>query len=59
MEAGIEGLTVGVEDRAEDLVGVEDLTGGATGFVESKVAREFGVEDLEDLVVVVEGSNVG
>lgn len=51
MDADTEGLAVGVEDRAEDRVGVEDLTGGATGFVESKVARELGVEDLEDLVV--------
>lgn len=33
-----------------DLVGVDDLTGGAVGFVEVKVAREVGVEGLEDLV---------
>lgn len=51
METGTEGLAVSVEDRAEDLVGVEDLTGGTTGFVESKVACELGVEDLEGLVV--------
>lgn len=39
-----------------DLVGVDDLTGGAIDFAEGKVAREVGVEGLEDLVV--EG-NVG
>lgn len=56
MEPGTEGLAVGVEDRAEDLVGVEDLTGGATCLMEGKDGRELGVEDLEDLVI--EG-NVG
>ena len=40
LEAGKEGLAVGVEDRAVDLVGVEDLTAGATALVEGKVARE-------------------
>ena len=39
-----------------DLVGVDDLTGGAVGFADVKVALEEGVEGLEDLVV--EG-NVG
>jgi hypothetical protein len=39
-----------------DLVGVDDLTGGAADFVEVNVDREVGVDGLEDLVV--EG-NVG
>lgn len=52
LEAGREGLAVGVEDRAVDLVGVEDLTGGATFLVEGKEARELGVDDLEGLVVI-------
>jgi hypothetical protein len=38
LEVGKEGLAVGVEDRAVDLVGVEDLTTG-------------GVEDLEGFVL--------
>lgn len=37
-------------------MGVDDLTGGAVDFVEVNVAREVGVEGLEDFVV--EG-NVG
>lgn len=57
MAAVMEGLVlVGVEAREVDLVGVDDLTGGAVAFAEVKVAREVGVEGLEDLVV--EG-NVG
>lgn len=43
----IEGLAVGVEERAIDLVGVEDLAEGA-GFVEGKEAREVGVDDLAE-----------
>lgn len=39
-----------------DLVGVDDLTGGAVDFADGKVALEVGVDGLEDLVV--EG-NVG
>lgn len=68
------GLAVGVEDRAVDLVGVEDLTvgvedlavgiedltAGAAGLQEGKVALEVGVEDLEGLAVVVKvGRPVG
>ena len=50
-------LVVGVEVREEALVvGVDDLTSGAVCFAELNVAREVGVEGLEDLVV--EG-NVG
>lgn len=51
MEAVKEGLVVGVEAREVDLVGADDFTGGAVGFVEVKVAREVGVEGLEDLFV--------
>lgn len=63
-DAGKEGLDVGVEDLAVDLVtgvddlavdlvtGVDDLAGTA-GFVEVSVAREVGVEGLEGLVVAV------
>lgn len=47
---------VGVEALGADLVGVDDLTGGAVDLVEAIVAREVGVDGLEDLVV--EG-NVG
>lgn len=54
MEAVEEDLEVGVEAREVDLVGADDFTGGAVGFVEVKVAREVGVEALEDLFV--EGS---
>lgn len=50
LEAGTEGLAVGVEERAMDLEGVEDLTVGAMALTDDKVAREFGVEDLEGLV---------
>lgn len=47
-----EGLVVvGVEDLAVDLVGVDDLAGGAVDFADVKVALEVGVEGLEDLVV--------
>lgn len=46
------GLAVGVEERAEVLLGVEDLTGGPAGLVEGKVAREVGVDALEGLAVV-------
>ena len=50
-------LVVGVEVREEALVvGVDDLSGGAVCLAELNVAREVGVEGLEDLVV--EG-NVG
>lgn len=52
LEAGNEGLAVGVEERAVDLVGVEDLAVEAAGFVEGKVARDVGVEDLVGLVAV-------
>lgn len=51
LEAVTDGLVVGVEERAVDLVGVEDLTGGAVSFVEGNVAREVGVEGLEDFDV--------
>jgi hypothetical protein len=34
-----------------DLVGVDDLTGGAADFVEVNVDREVGVDGLEGLVV--------
>lgn len=54
------GLAVGVEERAVDLLGVEDLTVGvedltaeATGLEEGKVALEVGVKGLEGLAVVV------
>ena len=53
LEAGKEGLAVGVEERAVDLVGVDDLAVEAAGFVEGKVARDEGVEDLEGFVPVV------
>lgn len=61
LEVGKEGLAVGVEDLAVDLVGVEDLTTGGVedleGFVlEGNVGCEAGVEDLEGFVL--EG-NVG
>lgn len=56
LTAGKECLAVGVEDRAADLVGVEDLAAGATTLVEGKMPREEGVVDLEGFVV--EG-NVG
>lgn len=61
LEVGKEGLAVGVEDRAVDLVGVEDLTIGGVedleGFIlEGNVGCETGVEDLEGFVL--EG-NVG
>jgi len=46
-----EGLEVGVEALEPDLVGVDDLTGGAVDFVEVNVAREVGVEGLEDFIV--------
>lgn len=52
-EAVTVGLAVGVDERAVDLVGVEDLTGAVVGLEEGKVAREVGVEDLEGLVIVV------
>lgn len=44
----IEGLAVGVEERAVVLVGVEDLAEGTVGLVEDNVAREVGVEDLAE-----------
>lgn len=61
LEAGAEGLAVGVEERAVDLVGVEDLNTGAVGLVlEGKLDREVGVEGLEDLVDAVKvGRPVG
>lgn len=52
LEAGKEGLAVGVKERGADLVGVEDLAVEAAGFTEGKLARDVGVEDLEGLVVV-------
>ena len=45
------GLAVGVDERAVDLVGVEDLTAGAVGLDDGKVARDVGVDGLEDLAV--------
>lgn len=60
LEAGNEGLAVGVEERAVALVGVEEravalvgvedlaVAGAAAGLLEGNVAREVGVEDLED-----------
>ena len=56
MGAGREGLPVGVEDRAEDLVGVEDLARGAKLFMETMEGRELGVDDLAGFVV---DGNVG
>lgn len=47
-DASIEGLPVGVEERAVDLVGVEDLLWGATILLEGTDAvLEEGVEDLK------------
>lgn len=53
LEGAKEGLAVGVEARAVDLVpvGVDDLTGGPDGLEEVDVARYVGVEGLEDLAV--------
>lgn len=51
LEAVADDLVVGVEERAVDLLGVEGLTGGAVSFVEGNVAREVGVEGLEDFDV--------
>lgn len=56
LEVSKEGLAVGVEDRAVDLLGVEDLTTGGVedleGLVlEGNVGCETGVEDLEGFVL--------
>lgn len=44
---GIKDLAGGVEERAVALVGVEDLTEGATGLLEAAIPLEVGVDDLE------------
>lgn len=52
--ASIEGLPVGVEERALD--GVEDLLGGAMALLHGTVALEVGVEDLKGFTIA---GNVG
>ncbi|KAL6987798.1 hypothetical protein U1Q18_013545 [Sarracenia purpurea var. burkii] len=49
--AGTEDLAGGVEERAIDLVGAEDLPRGAAVLVEDNLASKVGVEDLEGFAV--------
>lgn len=56
-DASIEGLPVGVEERAVDLVGVEDLLWGTTILLEgTDVVLEEGVEDFKGFT---DAGNVG
>lgn len=56
-DASIDGLPVGVDERALDFVGVEDLLGGATILLEGTDAvLEEGVEDLKGFT---DAGNVG
>ena len=64
LEAGFEperdGLAVGVDERAAVLVGVDDLTAGATDLAEDNAGRDVGVDGLECLAVAdKEGRPVG